>query len=253
MSGELFDATISISSATCIVHGQSETSACTSTSPFVSSLSLPYYPFFTSMSTARILDSSPVVIPSVRPLKRSASTASLPTPPRTHHKRKSRSKGRQDSDTESNDSQESDGEQETDRVVLGRKKRRTSVTLKGQDEEEEDENAFWTGRSKKAASTDASPAEDSDVSPTALLEYRMKAPVSPPPSTRRRQRHTEPPITPESAGSSSRVLTRAGRRQALRDSPENPFLDDSPPSAAGSPTPRTPTQHEEKPLVTYVL
>lgn len=120
------------------------------------------------------------------------------------------------------------------------------MALRGQDEEES-ENDFWTGRSKAAKSK-----IDSDDSPTALLEYRMKAPVSPPPSTRR-QNNIEPPVTPESAGSSSRVMTRAARRQALRDSPENPFLDDSPSSIPGSPVPRTPTQHEEKPLVTYVL
>jgi len=100
--------------------------------------------------------------------------------------------------------------------VSGRKKRRTSMALRGDDEEE--------------------------------------APVSPPPSVRQTKSTLEPPVTPESAGSSSRTtrLTRAGRRQALRDSPENPFLD-SPPSAAGSPAPRTPTQHKEKPLVTYVF
>jgi hypothetical protein len=174
------------------------------------------------MSTRAILDSSPIALPPVRPrpLKRSASTASLPTPPRTRDKRKSRSRSRhsaQDTDSESNYSQsDSDGEQQEDHVVSGRKKRRTSMGLRGDDEEE--------------------------------------APVSPPPSVRQTKSTLEPPVTPESAGSSSRTtrLTRAGRRQALRDSPENPFLD-SPPSAAGSPAPRTPTQHEEKPLVTYVL
>ena len=201
------------------------------------------------MSTRAILDSSPVVLPQVRPrpLKRSASSASLPTPPRTLDKKKSRSRSRhsvEDTDSESNYSQsDSDEEKEEDRVVLGRKKRRTSIALKGNDEEE-DENEFWTGRGDS----------DDDASP-ALLQYRVKAPVSPPPSLRQTTNVSEPPVTPESSGASLRStrLTRAARRQALRDSPDNPFLDDSPPSAAGNPSPRTPTQHEEKPLVTYVL
>jgi len=206
------------------------------------------------MSTHTILDSSPVALPPVRPrpLKRSASTASLPTPPRTLHKKKSRSRSRhssQDTDSESNYSQsDSDEEHQEDRVVSGRKKRRTSMTLRSNDEEE-DENEFWTGRRKEARDS------DDDASP-ALLQYRVKALVSPPPSLRQTTSAPEPPVTPESAGSSSSRttrLTRAARRQALRDSPENPFLDDSPPSAAGSPAPRTPTQHEEKPLVTYVF
>jgi len=205
------------------------------------------------MSTHAILDSSPVALPPIRPrpLKRSASTASLPTPPRTLDKKKSRSRSRhsaQDTDSESNYSQsDSDGEQQEDKVVSGRKKRRTSMALRGNDEEE-DENEFWTGRRGKARDT------DDDASP-ALLQYRVKALVSPPPSLRQTTSAPEPPVTPESAGSSSSRTTRlrAARRQALRDSPENPFLDDSPPSAAGSPVPRTPTKHEEKPLVTYVF
>jgi hypothetical protein len=201
------------------------------------------------MSHHAILDSSPVALPPIRPraLKRSASTASLPTPPRTLDKKKSRSRSRhsaQDSDSESNYSQsDSDGEQQENSVVLGRKKRRTSMALKG-DDEEEDENEFWTGRREDSRDSDGS------ASP-ALLQYRIKAPVSPPPSLRQTTSTSEPPVTPESSRTTR--LTRATRRQAFRDSPENPFLDDSPPSAAGSPAPRTPTQHEEKPLVTYVL
>jgi hypothetical protein len=201
-----------------------------------------------------MLDSSPVVLPSSRPLKRSASTASLPTPPRTLDKKKTRARSRhsvQDTDSESNYSQsDSDGEKEVDRVSFGRKKRRTAVVLKGHDEEEH-ENEFWMGRSagKKRKQVDAD-ADDSDA-PPALLQYRVKAPVSPPPS-RRQTTAPEPPVTPQSAGS-SRMLTRAARRQLLRDSPENPFLDDSPGSPASSPAPRTPTQHGEKELMTYVF
>lgn len=200
-----------------------------------------------------MLDSSPVALPPSRPLKRSASTASLPTPPRTLDKKKTRARSRhsaQDTDSESNYSQsDSDGEKEDDRVRFGRKKRRTAITLKGHDEEEH-ENDFWMGRSAGKKQQDTA-ADDSDASP-ALLRYKVKAPVSPPPS-RRQTTAPEPPVTPQSAGS-SRILTRAAKRQLLvRDSPENPFLDLSPPSMASSPTPRRPIQHEEKPRMTYVL
>jgi len=213
------------------------------------------YSFFIPVlftSSYSMLDSSPVALPHPRPLKRSASTASLPTPPRTLDKKKSRARARskhsaQDTDSESNYSQsDSDGEKEEDRVIFGRKKRRTAMTLNGHDEED-DENEFWTGRSARNKQKDAG---GSDTSP-ALLQYRVKAPVSPPPS-RRQTTAPEPPVTPQSAGS-SRMLTRAARRQLLRDSPENPFLDDSPGSPASSPAPRTPIQHGEKELMTYVF
>lgn len=197
-----------------------------------------------------MLDSSPVVLPPSRPLKRSASTASLPTPPRTLDKQKTRPRSKhsaQDSDSESNYSQtDSDGEKEVDRVSFGRKKRRTAVVLKGHDEEEH-ENEFWMGRSAGEKQQDV---DDSDASP-ALLKYRVKAPVSPPPS-KRQTTAPEPPVTPQST-STSRMLTRAAKRQLLRDSPENPFLEDSPASIPSSPAPRTPTQHGEKELMTYVL
>ena len=210
------------------------------------------------MSTQVMLDSSPIALPPARPLKRSASIASLPTPPRTLDKKKSRARSAHDSDTESNYSQDEDGKKEEDGIVLGRKKRRTSKTLKGV-EEDDNENAFWTGRNKstrkRGSTAKADVTEGGNGSPTSLLERRMQTQVSPisPPSSKRRQANTGPPITPESAGSSSRMLTRAGKRSALTDSPENPFLSDSPPSVAGSPTPRTPVSHEEKPHVTYVL
>ena len=206
-----------------------------------------------------MLDSSPIALPPARPLKRSASTASLPTPPRTLNKKKSRATSAHDSDTESNYSQDdSDGGKGEDRIVLGRKMVRTTKALKGR-ELEDDENTFWTGHSrstrKRGSEVKADVTEQTSDSPTALLERRMQmqvSPISPPPS-KRRQANAEPPITPESAGSSSRMLTRAGKRVALRESPENPFLSDSSPSVAGSPTPRTPGSHEEKPHITYVL
>ena len=216
-------------------------------------------PIFSKIPTQAMLDSSPIVLPPARPLKRSASTASLPTPPRTLDKKKSLARSAHDSDTESNYSQnESDEEEEEDRIVLGRKKRRTNKGLKGL-QEDDDENAFWAARSKstrkRESTSTADPTEERNDSPTSLLERRMQmqvSPISPPPS-KRRQANTEPPITPESASSSSRMLTRSGARSARRDSPQNPFLDDSPLSVAGSPTPRTPISLEEKPYVTYVL
>ena len=74
----------------------------------------------------------------------------------------------------------------------------------GHDEDEEDENAFWTGRvgsshgekpEKKVAAADK--ASESSPSP-AMLRYRVKAPVSPPPSRR------QPFIQPARAASVER-------------------------------------------------
>ncbi|EIW77397.1 hypothetical protein CONPUDRAFT_146357 [Coniophora puteana RWD-64-598 SS2] len=208
------------------------------------------------MSTRDTRSPSPVIIPTSlhgddfpqRPggLKRSASVASLPTPPRTHHKRHARPKSRASnvsqhlsseesgSDALANDDSDLDGNlglglgarlraaasvgEEKDETNNGRKKRRMNDVLPGGDEEEDDENAFWTGRSgprlgaPPAASTFddpfAAPAPTEpkeDVDPThidkvqhdgsaspepAMLTYRVKAPVSPPPSRRRGVRTT---------------------------------------------------------------
>jgi hypothetical protein len=208
-----------------------------------------------------MLDSSPVALPPVsRPLKRSASTASLPTPPRTHHKRKggrSRASYESDTDLESTASEDEEGGGRNTH-----KKRRMSEM------NEVDEEAFWMGttsttaKSVKTLKGDAKSTSTSKASsPAHPLLYRRRlnaasvvAPVSPPPSNRRKAMTStattptivdsvpsSPPATPES-------------KHPMRDSPNNPFLEspeyDST-SAKSTPVPRTPQQ--EKPTVTYVL
>ncbi|KAH7917235.1 hypothetical protein BV22DRAFT_1200328 [Leucogyrophana mollusca] len=246
------------------------------------------------MSAHQILDSSPVPIPPIRdkprPLKRSASQASLaslPTPPRTHHKR-SKSRASQHASDDSGSASELDDDlgggyaaqvrkarsggesqdEDDDSSRVPRKKRRTSEILPGHDEEE-DENAFWTGRSgtsvsarKGDAVADEKDGEERSPSP-ALLRYRYKAPVSPPPSRRQSQvqsiratskprtrspppafRLPLPPVTPPgrlfirppspTVTSVTPVKSKPKKIWPVRDSPNNPFLageDDA--SAAG--------------------
>lgn len=236
------------------------------------------------MSSYQILDSSPIRIPSLhdtevnsRPLKRSASLASLPTPPRTHHKR-SRSKAAsatsryasEDSGSASElednlggsfaarvDERHSKSGDESSRdkegyALMGRKKRRTTNVLPAHDEEEDDENSFWTGRSGGAAShgRKKSPAvedQEDDKSPSpALLKYRVREPVSPPPSRRAPQVQPrassvqcsrspppalllpKPPVTPPRRfflrAPSSPSNSKAKKIWPTRDSPDNPFL-----------------------------
>ncbi|KIJ63829.1 hypothetical protein HYDPIDRAFT_91911 [Hydnomerulius pinastri MD-312] len=246
------------------------------------------------MSTKQILDSSPVPIPSLRdadarsrPLKRSASVVSLPTPPRTHHKR-SRSRTRSSASRQGSDDSgtaseldddlgggyaarikrakitnrsgdESSGDH-TEDESRDRKKRRTALVLPGHDEEEEDENAFWRGRSGTSASShqakerkDPEEAKESENSPSpALLRYRVKAPVSPPPSRRQPQIQPARAASVERAGSRATTPVTPPRKLFLRapspstvdafktpikpkatkiwprrDSPNNPFLADA--------------------------
>jgi len=220
------------------------------------------------------------------PLKRSASVVSLPTPPRTHYKR-SRSRARSSVSHHASDGSGSATELDDDlggryaerikRVKTihnsksvsdkddlsedespDRKRRRTLGVLPGHDEDEEDENVFWTGRvgpshgekqEKKVAQADKT--EESSPT-TAILRYRAKAPVSPPPS--RRQPVIQParaasveredlgsvtPVTPPcrlflrppspSAADAFKTPTKpkATKIWPKRDSPNNPFLSDS--------------------------
>lgn len=232
------------------------------------------------MSSYQILDSSPIRIPSLhdtevhsRPLKRSASLASLPTPPRTHHKR-SRSKaasatsghasedsgsasefeddfGARIAERHSKSEDETHGKNEG-HALMGRKRRRTTDVLPAHDEEDDDENSFWTGRSGGAAShrrkkspAVEDPEEDKSPSP-ALLKYRVREPVSPPPSRRapqvqprassmQRSRSPppalllpKPPVTPPRKvflrALPSPSNSKAKKIWPTRDSPDNPFL-----------------------------
>lgn len=210
-----------------------------------------------------------------RVLKRSASTASLPTPPRTHSKRgRGRSRGSCDSDSDDQVVLLSD---EEELAVSVHKKRRTGESTQ--------EDAFWLGtggmttRSKTASGSSNSKAVDSSTQ--APLVYRrrqaqsqLQQPVSPPPSHRkpmvvsltnnapttplrtspRLARATptaSPPVTPKRK--SQRRTT-----SVLRDSPQNPFLaspleavPESESEESSNQTPKTP--YQEKPTVAYVL
>ncbi|KAJ6624034.1 hypothetical protein B0H10DRAFT_2213081 [Mycena sp. CBHHK59/15] len=196
-----------------------------------------------------MLHSSPVAIPPVpRPLKRSASVASLPTPPRTHHKRKrGRSKHSSDEDCTAS-------EDEDDAKLI---------------KEAEDEESFW--RAANPASKAASPP---------LLYRRLQAqasqsqvhgvpPVSPPPSHRKPPVKASTPVnlvpvpltpTPKSASNVSPPSTPPKRQNVAssipRDSPDNPFLA-SPlgpdEEVVMNPCDVVPSTQEEKPTMAFVF
>jgi len=174
-------------------------------------------------SCRTILDSSPVPIPPVRTLKRSASIASLPTPPRTHRRRTSlHSSHRTDSGSsdDGNSDESGDGrEPDEGRLVLGNKKCKMSPLL---------------------------------------FRVPPREPVSPPPSRRQsksqpQSQNLSPPVTPKRQ-------PRTKGHYPVRDSPNNPFLVDTP--LPGSPsdilelesldTP-SPADFAEKPTITYVF
>ena len=208
--------------------------------------------------TRRVLDSSPVAIPSPKkiPLQRSASTASLPTPPQTHHRRKHSSDT--DSDTDGGipcDTDDLPVAVPADYAVLSRNKKRRRVKGKNRDNDE-DKATFWgrnptvTPKAKPLVQEkrrEPSPPSAS-TSPVPVL-FRSgqspKAPVSPPPSRRR-------PVTRSVKATSSQVEPPSSG--PVRDSPNNPFLAFSPPSLIDS-EPHTPTRSsdfEEKSTITYV-
>ncbi|KAJ7927360.1 hypothetical protein B0H13DRAFT_2555887 [Mycena leptocephala] len=184
-----------------------------------------------------MLDSSPVsLLP--RPLKRSASVASLPTPPRTPHKRKRAG---------SKHSRASDGD----------------LTATDDDDEKhisEDEESFWLVINPASTTVkNASPP---------LLYRRLQArsqiqvqgvpPVSPPPS------HRKPPFGPVARttipNSSSTVSPPAtptrcngGAPSISRDSPDNPFLVSPLGSQDETVVNSVPSSQEEKPTMAFVF
>ena len=177
-----------------------------------------------------MLDSSPVALPPIpRPLKRSASTASLPTPPPTHRKcTKGQSNGSCDTDSD-----EDVGLTTDDELVGERHKKRR--------------------------------LGEAQAAPLPLLYKRRQAqiPVSPPPSRRTAVATPKvfvtrepqpciatgsPPVTPK---------TRSSTRRILRDSPDNPFLATPEKSVEDTPSPSgtsaNPSPLQERPTIAYVL
>jgi len=117
--------------------------------------------------------------------------------------------------------------------------------------------------SKSESTSTSKPKEKPKAKPasrTAPLLYRRRAPstvvtpLSPPPSIRKKA--TAPPLVAVASARKSPPVTPKSKRP-VRDSPNNPFLDESPTEdlaetekSAGS-SPRTPKK--ERPTVTYVF
>ena len=147
--------------------------------------------------------------------------------------------------------------------------------LPAHDEGQDDENAFWTGRSGGKPATKGAPTveytEENKFPSSALLKYRIRVPVSPPPSRR------APQVQPRSS-SVQRSLSRSPPPSLLPilptlDSPDNPFLasDDEACTSKASgwessdyellvgearereSTPTPTSAFEERPTITYVL
>ncbi|EPQ50419.1 hypothetical protein GLOTRDRAFT_141515 [Gloeophyllum trabeum ATCC 11539] len=229
-----------------------------------------------------VLDSSPIPIPPApearpNPLKRSASTASLPTPPRTVHKRRGRGHApvtRRRRPAGHSTAEETDDERR-DELSHRRQKRRKLETIEETKETvEEDEDAFWMGPSSSKAevrkekvvvekrtrlvvvaspSTSSKPRTRSESPSKHVVLDRIKAPVSPPPSRRQPALPVTPPRTTRSATRQALLEASGG---VARDSPENPFLDTPESLVGASPGPRTPSPTgdlDEKPTITYVF
>jgi hypothetical protein len=212
-----------------------------------------------------MLDSSPVLIhhqppppaPPRRGLKRSASTASLPTPPRTASDKKRARRDLQASDSD-------DGEDDTFAEPVARVlfKPKGSSTAPKTSEKAVEENPFWV-----------SPEEEETEEPRATSLKRTSsiggAPASPPPSRTDQvpPRLATPPLstkpahrakTPKTPMQTKLEETKtpaedSGKLPILEDSPNNPFVTSSDPSTPkANPREVTPVL-EEKPTVTYVL
>jgi hypothetical protein len=181
-----------------------------------------------------MLDSAPVASPPIpRPLKRSASTASLPTPPRTHRKlARGKSSDFCDSDSDENVAYKTSD----DELLVQRHKKRRVGELKPL--------LYRRGQVQV------------DVEPVSPPPSHRKLVVSTPKPTgaRKREPHIatdSPPVTPK---------TPSLTRRAIRDSPDNPFLDtpenqtedssSSSDSSANS-SPHGPLQ--ERPTIAYVF
>lgn len=215
--------------------------------------------------TRRLLDSSPVEIPTVksRPPKRAAALAALPTPPRTQTKRKrtsSRSKATRATDSddegrrtvlpvieEERDDAGADSDDQHTRpavdgaLFVGNKRRKTLDALVAELSEKTVEDDFWLGPSTSALKPSAcnhheifrSRSRQRSVTPA-------RSPSSSPPAAllRRKKQATgliSPPPSRHQTRLSHAPVTPPPRpaSQPLfrqlpeRDSPNNPFLADS--------------------------
>ena len=217
------------------------------------------------------------VIPPSKSLKRSASVASLPTPPRTVRKRsRSRSSAYHSSDDEVDDvlpvvsphASPSQNHVPEESSVVSHKRRRIDAVVAELNAEDR-EDVFWlsgapvepqvpkpgpkSSRLLRSVSKGKPPSSSRRGPPTSArrLSQSRAVPASSapttwsllsPPPTRPR-----PPVTPP--------RKRPAKPMPVRDSPNNPFLvdpSDSPASVPSSPVgPRTPVHDKE--TIHYVL
>lgn len=222
--------------------------------------------------------------PISRPPKRSASTASLPTPPRTNRRRKNgklrslKAAAVQEEEEEEEGGGAASSDEEGEGAGQGKYKKRRISSIA---EEKEDEDAFWmagASASNKGKSKESEVDTDSDSdseTTTSFLSRRVQrsstmgsAPVSPPPSHRRlpgAKIATTPmmkllPVIaedPSPSGTSPPETPKSSKTHTIRDSPSNPFLAsplDLGDTASSSASPKTPKEsHKERPTITYVL
>lgn len=170
-----------------------------------------------------------VLLPSPNKLKRTATAASLPTPPRTQRRRR-RSSIASDSDRARSSDTASDDE-------LPVKKRRLATV-----QEDDDQDAFWLGKTStppgtvatlKTAASKSDGWSSSDEEEVPLLTRRKANSdaasdyASPPPSHRKPAK-----LTLATVKTPSPKTRRTKTAIPIRDSPNNPFLDSPPASAS---------------------
>ncbi|KIK63981.1 hypothetical protein GYMLUDRAFT_71444 [Collybiopsis luxurians FD-317 M1] len=226
-------------------------------------------------------ESSPVAAHSARPLKRSASMASLPTPPRTSRRTKNRKlrslkAATAEEEREADGSASSDDEQEESGEPKYKKRRISSA----QEETQDNEAAFWLAGSlssgketvEEPTTVDAVDSDSDSETTTSFLSRRAQksstvgsAPVSPPPSHRRPAGAKIAPTlnllpaveeNPSPAGTSPPETPKSSKMRAFRDSPDNPFLAsplDLDAAASTSLSSKELPKLEEKPTMTYVF
>ncbi|KAF8519453.1 hypothetical protein JB92DRAFT_2898700 [Gautieria morchelliformis] len=194
-----------------------------------------------------MLDSSPISIPPpTRKLKRTASVASLPSPPPSvEHLKKRTTSQRFGSDSESGSENEVD-EIAKDHKVIGRKLLfpadcSTSSRAEDADNPFMDEPQLSVVRERAAVSADSSPS----TTPSAQREV---APTSLPPS-KRKVTKASPPLPRNSPHADQRGRCSPAELPVL-DEGNNPFLVDS---RTKSRRPRSPRDLVEQPTMTYVF
>lgn len=192
-----------------------------------------------------MLDSSPLPSPLPKKLKRTASVASLPSPPPSVEHLKKRTASQRFSNGGSNAESGSDSEAEhvaEGGNVLGRKLLFPAGSSAASVQDDPD-NPFLDNAKPSNARDQL--VLDAACSP---LAHRAQAPASPPPSRRRTAKtFAVPSRTP------SPVDQRGGciaSEMPVLDEENNPFLSDSPPKLW---RPRSPADLDEQPTMTYVL